>query len=702
MMLRAALAAALLSGVAVAQHTPVPITGWTADNGNGTFTNPLFNDEFSDPDIIRVGDVYYMTGTTMHVMPGLPLLHSRDLVNWRLASYAFDRLDLGSGWRLAEGQEIYGQGIWAPSLRYHDGTFHIFANVNRKGLQHFSAKNPAGPWTHNSIPGDAHDISVLFDDDGRVWAVTGYDAVRLLELKPDLSGFVPGSERTIIPAGNAMGEGHHFYKIDGKYWIISANYSPTGRMQAARADRIDGPYETTVISAAETMGRPRGWWLADNGLGKPLPGPGARFDFTRPDSANAHGATPLHQGGLVQLPNGDWWGFSMMDVGAMGRTTFLSPVHWQGGWPMFGLPGNPGRSPVTWIKPATGTDTLPRPAWQRSDDFSGPALQPVWQWNHHPDDRRWSLRTRPGHLRLTPLPAAHFMLARNSLTQRAVAPASTATALLDASGLAPGDIAGLGLLNLPHATLGVTRDGGRYTLRLYDQGTNGTVEAPLSGPRVHLRMAFDADQETARFSYSTDGTAFTPIGDAIRTPYQLKTFQGVRFALFAYNTLGRTGGRADFDAFTVAEPLADRSANLPLGRTITIRNLADNSVAWANPHGMLHHVAGESDAAKGDQVRFRVLDRGQGRVALQSVSTGRFLTVTGAGLAADVRLTEAESSTGLFQWQDMLRGQFMLLSLATNRYVGLSPGTGNPYAADLPGASPDRRNGAVMHWQAAD
>ncbi|MFC3100063.1 glycoside hydrolase 43 family protein [Altererythrobacter lauratis] len=689
---------------AAAQHAPA--TGWTADNGNGTFTNPLFQDEFSDPDIIRVGEDYYMTGTTMHMMPGLPLLHSRDLVNWRLVSYAFDRLDLGPAWRMEQGQEIYGQGIWAPSLRYHDGTFHIFANVNGHGLQHFATRDPAGPWTHRSIPGDAHDISVLFDDDGRVWAVTGYDEVRLIEMERDLSGFIPGTERVIIPAGNAMGEGHHFYKIDGRYWIISANYAPTGRMQAARADRLDGPWETAVISAGETMGTQRGWWLADNGLGKPLPGPGAAFEFTRPASANAHGATPLHQGGLVQLPNGDWWGFSMMDTGAMGRTTFLSPVHWQDGWPMFGLPGNPGRSPRTWVKPATGHEQPPTPAWDRYDTFDGPALQPVWQWNHHPDDSRWSLTERPGFLRLRPRLAPDFLRARGSVTQRAVAPLSEATALLDASGLAPGDIAGLGLLNLPHATLGVMRDGDAYALRLYDQASDTESHLPLPGHLVHLRLTFDAQEEAARFSYSRNGTDFTPVGGAIRTPYQLKTFQGVRFALFAYSAVGESEGWADFDHFTVTEPLADRSRNLPLGRVITIHNLADESLAWANPHGMLHHVSAASDSAAGAGVRFRVHDRGLGRVALEAVESGRFLAVTGAGLAADVRLIAPEGlrdeNAVLFQWQDMLGGEFMLLSLATHRYIGIAPGTGDPYSADLAGAAPDRRNGAVLRWQSAE
>jgi len=134
---------------------------WTADNGNGTYSNPLFNEEFEDPDIIRVGDDYYLAGTTMHMMPGVQIMHSKDLVNWQLVGYAIGKLDLGPAYRL-EGGNIYGRGIWAPSLRYHNGTFYIFSNVNGAGLQVFQSKSITGPWEHHQLPG-RHDMSVLFD-----------------------------------------------------------------------------------------------------------------------------------------------------------------------------------------------------------------------------------------------------------------------------------------------------------------------------------------------------------------------------------------------------------------------------------------------------------------------------------------------------------------------------------------------------------
>jgi xylan 1,4-beta-xylosidase len=185
-----ALPTAAPAGPAQAAHR-----SWAADNGNGTYSNPLFYDEFSDPDMIRVGGDYYLTGTTMHTMPGLPILNSRDLVNWRIIAYAFDRLDLGPDFRLEEGKQIYGQGIWAPSFRYHNGTYYIFANVNRFGLQVFRSSSPRGPWTHNRIEPGLHDISVLFDDDGKIYAVYGARTIRIVELNQDLTALVPRRRR---------------------------------------------------------------------------------------------------------------------------------------------------------------------------------------------------------------------------------------------------------------------------------------------------------------------------------------------------------------------------------------------------------------------------------------------------------------------------------------------------------------------------
>jgi beta-xylosidase len=658
-------------------------TTWMPDNGNGTYTNPLFYDEFSDPDVIRVGDDFYLAGTTMHAMPSLVVLHSKDLVNWKFLSYAADRLDFGPAYRLEDGKDIYGQGIWAPCIRYSKGTFYLFTNINGRKTQVFRANNPAGPWTRSEMGSSLHDLSVLFDDDGKVYVVWNYGEVLFAELKPDLSDIIPETKRVLISAaGNAMGEGHHFYKIGGKYYIISADYSPVGRMQCARADRPEGPYETTVISARETMGFQRGLWCGNMGQSTPIPGPGVKFDISKPGD-NEFGAVPLHQGSIVDLPNGDWWGLSMMDFKSVGRTTFLSPVTWQDGWPYFGLSGNLGRSPRTWIKPAVGVNIPPTATYQRSDDFAGSKLLPVWQWNHAPVDGKWSLTEKSGALRLHTLPAEQFLTARNSLTQRVIGPESSATVELTCDGLQTGDIAGLGLLNIPCAWIGVARTKDGSVLRWYDQASNRTIDQPLKVNRVSLRATGDYENNVAHLSYSLDGQTFMPVGEGIQLPFQLKTFQGVRYALFAFNSASHEGGFADFSSFRVDEPLADRSKNLPAGKIITLTNLGNGKNVWANPRGILHSAGPGSPEASAPAAHFRVHDRGQGQVALEAMDGSGFVTVVGIGLSADVRV---------------LHGECMLLSLRTHRYVGLDPLTGEPYSADSPGTRPDRKDGTVFYW----
>ncbi|HXE81123.1 MAG TPA: glycoside hydrolase 43 family protein, partial [Vicinamibacterales bacterium] len=479
---------------------------WTADNGNGTFSNPLFFDEFSDPDLIRVGRDFYMTGTTMHSMPGLPILHSRDLVNWRFVAYALDRLDLGPEFRLEEGRAAYGQGIWAPSFRHHNGTFYIFSNVNGHTTQLFRATNPAGPWTRTPMRRSLHDISVLFDDDGKVYAFWGYRGIRMAELTPDLLDIVPGSEREIIPASAGMGEGVHAYKINGRYYLTSAWFIGEMKLPTARANRLEGPWEVNHdVSRGEDFGFAEGYRM-DAG-----PGQMRRPPFNiRPPNPEATGRNAIHQGGIVDTPEGEWWGFSMMDANSVGRLTALSPVTWKDGWPYFGLPGNLGRSPRIWVKPRTGVSDPPRAPYRRSDDFSGSELQPIWQWNHVPVDGRWSLVERPGYLRLHALPAEDLLFARNTLTQRSIGPRSTPTVVLDASGLRPGDVAGFALFNRPYAWLGVSVDPKGRTLTYFTEEDRAVVSVPLEGTRVWLRAECDFLTEQARFSYSTDGAAFKP------------------------------------------------------------------------------------------------------------------------------------------------------------------------------------------------
>jgi xylan 1,4-beta-xylosidase len=654
---------------------------WAADNGNGTYSNPLFYDEFSDPDMIRVGPDYYLTGTTMHAMPGLPILHSRDLVNWRWIAYAFDRLDLGPDFRLEGGKEIYGQGIWAPCFRYHDGTYYIFANVNRFGLQVFRATDPRGPWKHNRIEKGLHDLSVLWDDDGKIYAVYGARTIRIVELNAALTDLVPGTDRVLIAPELGMGEGSHFYKIKGRYYIVSAIPGAHVPMKCARADHIEGPWEVKTISEGESLGIGQGYRLRGRPAGPP-------FEITPPNPSERASLT-LHQGGIIDTIPGEWWGFSMQDHNSVGRLTSLSPVTWVDGWPYFGLPGNLTRTPSIWVKPKTGhTEPVSSP-YDRSDDFSKTNLQPVWQWNHVPDDSKWSLKERAGYLRLHSLPAANFWWARNSLTQRAIGPESTATTELDTAGMKPGDVAGLALLNLPYAWIGVRRESEGLTLEEYDQATGKSIRVALNQQRVHLRVHCDFDTEAAQFSYSANLADFKPVGDELKMPFQLKTFQGVRYALFHYNTGGSPGGQADFDNFTVDEPRArGLTRPIPYGSYIAIEDLSSGNVLTA-VDGTVQSVTGADRATA-----FKVVDRGRGRICLQT-KTGAYVSVKGS----EVHVNSAKPGDAeTFQWIDLQRGDTLLLSLATHRYI-VAPKTAGPVAADHPGPAPDRKDGSCFKWK---
>ena len=697
-----AVVAAMLAMVGICNATA---QSWTADNGNGTYTNPLFYDEFSDPDIIRVGDDYYLAGTTMHCLPGVVILHSKDLVNWRFCSYTMqDFFGLGDEFKLQNGKEAYGQGIWAPCIRYHNGKFYVFSNINGHGMQVFISDKAEGPWKHINLKGDIYDLSVLFDDDGKVYAIHKYGAVRCTEIKPDFTGFVEGSDREIIPDGSAMGEGHHAYKINGKYYIISTDYSPMGRQQCAVSDNIWGPYETRTINMMETLGTKVAKSVRNVGLGSIVPEPGFNFDVSD-GSGNFMGCATIHQGGIVQTQSGEWWAVSMLDFNAVGRTVCLVPVTWKDDYPYFGISGNLGRGPRTWFKPnvkpssAAEAPTASKgfAPYDRCDDFSGKTLKPIWQWNHEPISGKWSLKG--GRLNITAMPAEDYLWARNTLTQRAIGPVSTTTVTLDASKLKDGDIAGLAILNMPYALIGVEKTGKSLRLKWYDQNSNKTETSSIATSKVYLRMTGDFDNSTGTLLYSIDGKEFKQMGSEIVMPYQLKTFQGARLTLFAYNTKGKQGGVASFDDWRVDEPMADRSGNLPIGKVIRLCNLNDGSYAFVHKQGMLHMCSKGSREYNSGASQFRVHDRGKGRVVLEAMNGAGFLTVVGEGLSADVRFMKKESEGSLILWQDMLRSECMLLSLHTNRMIGLYPGTGAPYGADVRGADPDRRNGPVFRWE---
>ena len=224
------------------------------------------------------------------------------------------------------------------------------------------------------------------------------------------------------------------------YYIISTDYSPVGRQQCAVADNIWGPYETRTINMMETLGTKVAKSVRNVGLGSPVPEPGFNFDISH-GAGNYMGCATIHQGGIVDTPNGEWWAVAMLDFDAVGRTVCLVPITWKDGYPYFGLPGNLGRGPRTWFKPNVGNEELGMrheelgmmnegfAPYDRCDDFSGKTLKPIWQWNHEPVAGKWSLKG--GRLNITAMPAKDYLWARNTLTQRAIGPVSTTTVTLD-------------------------------------------------------------------------------------------------------------------------------------------------------------------------------------------------------------------------------------------------------------------------------
>lgn len=493
-------------------------------------TNPILWADVPDLAVIRVGDTYYMSSTTMHMSPGLPIMKSRDLVNWQLVSYAYDILEDTDALALRDGKSAYGAGSWASSLRYHDGTYYVTTFSSTTGKTHiYRTKDPEkGPWVANAFRPSLHDHSLFFEDDGRVYMVHGAGNIRLTELNPDLSGIKPGGvDQVIVPnagavAGPRIGlpaEGSQLQKIRGKYYLSNITW-PRGGMRTQlihRADALTGPYEGRVA-------------LRDQGVA---------------------------QGALIDTPEGDWYALLFQDHGAVGRIPFLVAVTWEDGWPVLGVDG---KVPTTLPKLPAGTVGVR--GLVASDTFDrapgDPPLPLAWQWNHNPDNQHWSLTQRPGFLRLTTGRVdADFLGARNTLTQRTFGPTCSATITLEVGQMKDGDLAGLAALQRRYGLVGVRRTGDERFLVMVSAESGSPVErarVPLDQERVSLRIDCDFRDraDRARFYYSLDGAQWTEIGQPLPMAYTLPHFMGYRFALFHFATKA-AGGLVDFDDFRLTE-----------------------------------------------------------------------------------------------------------------------------------------------------
>ncbi len=468
------------------------IIGW-GDQGDGTYRNPVLKADYSDPDLIRHGDDFYMIASDFHFV-GMQVLHSRDLVNWNIAGQVFDRLSMAPKYDEMKG---YSQGTWAPTIRYHDGRFYIFVCTPYDGLFMWHARHPAGPWSETVTVKAVEkweDPCPFWDDDGQAYlahSVHGAGPIILHKMSPDGTRLL--DEGVEIYRGK-VAEGPKLFKRKGYYYVsLPEGGVETGWQTVLRSRSIYGPYE--------------------------------RREVFPPRSP--------HQGGLVELENGETWFLSFKSTGYLGRICYLNPVRWgDDDWPVFGDNGRPvdgGR------KPDVGKQyPVRRP--ETSDEFDGKRLSPIWQWNHNPVPEAWSLSARRGWLRLTARPAGELSLARNTLTQKLWDSAGVIDVRMDTRGMRDGQRAGFAFMG--GSTFGWVGAGQENGVRrvLWEKG-----EGPVIGRgSVWFRGINSGD--TGRLLYSLDGKTYVDTGTDFRLIF--KHWKGSRISIFSY---GPGGGSADFD-----------------------------------------------------------------------------------------------------------------------------------------------------------
>ena len=540
--------------------------------------NVIFAD-FPDVDVIRVDDTYYMVSTTMHFMPGCVILRSYNLLDWEICSYVFDELEKTDGQTLCDNKGIYGQGMWAASLRFHDGKFYVcfVANDTHKTYL-FTSEKIEGPWKKSEIQGFYHDMSLLFDDDGRVFTVSGNTEIRLIQMKSDLSGPLEGGINKVIIKDdkenvNLGYEGSHFYKINGKYYIFLIHL-PKGKMRTEAcfvSDMVDGEYKGGDVLCA---------------------------DFANWNSG-------LAQGGIVQSNDGKFYAMLFQDHGALGRIPFLMEIKMPSeklpGWAINQTPGG-GKSAgeVAKITPTGKNPELPifpqtvpaevtvldnRPGYNYQPLFSDSfcdengKLNSCWQWNHIPEKSLIKLskseyRLKTGKIVVNPVQAA------NTLTQRIFTEHCTCTATVDASKINEGDFAGLCALEGEYGFIALTKKDGKFkivvaehkipyspwTMKGSDSSEpNFIAEIPCENPKMTFTLDFnlEKDRQEVTFYYAEAGNGDCACdgdeeslagrkiaGRPVKLRYTLDQFVGVRAGLFLYST-EEVGGEAEVSGFQI-------------------------------------------------------------------------------------------------------------------------------------------------------
>lgn len=514
---------------------------WVADQGDGTYKNPILYADYSDPDLIRVEEDYYMTASSFNCTPGLPILHSRDLVNWTIIGHALQRQYPTEHFALPR----HGDGCWAPCLRYHDGTFYIYWGDPDFGIYMVQAKEPAGPWSIPVLVLEGKgliDPSPLWDDDGNVWLVHGWAASRagvnslLTVNRLTADGAKALDEGKHVFDGhdaNPTIEGPKFYKRNGYYYIFApAGGVSTGWQLVLRSTNIYGPYEEKIV--------------LEQGQ-SPVNGP--------------------HQGGWVETPDGEAWFIHFQDREAYGRILHLQPMKWNKGWPVIGVDkdGNGIGEPVLkHAKPKTKQPVAScTPVESDEFDTDEPGLQ--WQWHANPSVRWSALMRGAGFLRLFAMPCENtpnLWMTPNLLLQKFPAPDFTATTKIkwnvDSTNWKD-KRAGLLVMGNDYACLVISKDEQGYKLSQSvcknaksGQAEQLIAEQRISGNTAYLRVKIEGPDGRCQFSFSTDGLHFTPLGDAFAA--QPDTWIGAKVGLFCGSAKpGRRGGYADIDWFRIGK-----------------------------------------------------------------------------------------------------------------------------------------------------
>ena len=509
--------------------------------------NPMLWADVPDPDVIRVGDTFYLVSTTMHLMPGGPIMASKDLKNWETVGYIFDKLIDSPKYDLQEGT-VYGRGQWATSLKYHDGKFWALLAPNEPGSMGdtyiFTAEKAEGPWTIHSRLRHFHDATLFFDEDGTPYVFFGTG--EMCQLTRDLKGVVEGSLR-------------HYFQREA---------DERGLLEGTRVIKHNGTYYALLISHVYAPGRHRREVCYRT---KDLNGTWEKNTVLESDFG---GFSYLAQGTIVDTPEGDWYGVMFQDRGGVGRVLTLSPVRWIDGWPQLG--DENGKVPETMRPYRSG---MPEKGIVCSDDFSGEKLGLHWEWNHNPIDNAWSLKERPGFLRLkTNRVVENLYLAPNTLTQRMEGPTCSGYIAMDISKMKDGDCAGLAAFNGDSGVLTIKKQGKKYVLEMSEQKVSLTdrekavtnVEVKVietvdlsaafksqtsksKSQIIYLRLDGDfqpGHHDVANFYYSLDGENWTKIGtENYRMIFDYRRFfMGTKFGIFNYATK-KAGGYVDVDEF---------------------------------------------------------------------------------------------------------------------------------------------------------